>query len=253
MFEGKAVIVTGAAGGIGREIVRHFLTSGANVTGSDLAGRGAGTATDGLGDVADRYAAIDADIADERDVAALVSGAAERWGSIDVLVNVAAVTGAGLRDDGNLLEMTLESFDRIIAVNLRGTMLMCRHAIPVMLDHGGGAIVNISSRAAARGNLGFCAYSASKAGVNTLTANIAKAFGRQGIRCNGVMPGLITGTDSMAHESMTDAYLAAVERQSLVGRLGEPSDIAGMVAFLASDQAGFVNGQILSCDGGAGV
>jgi NAD(P)-dependent dehydrogenase (short-subunit alcohol dehydrogenase family) len=254
MLEDKVAVVTGAGGGIGREIARLFITSGARVVASDLEGRGADAAAEGLPDTDARFVAIDADISDEGDVAALIDGAAQTWGRLDVVVNVAAVTGAGLNEDRNVVDMTLESWDRVIAVNLRGTMLMCRAAIPVMLATGGGAIVNVSSRAAATGNERFCAYSASKAGVNSLTMTIAKAFGKRGIRCNAVMPGLVLGTDSMGHGSLTPDYLAAAERRVLVNRLGAPSDVAKMVAFLASDeQSGYVNGQIINCDGGQAV
>lgn len=166
-------------------------------------------------------------------------------------MNVAAVTGSGLAEDRNVVDMTLDSWDRIMNVNLRGTMLMCRYAIPLMLDSGGGAIVNVSSRAAAMGNTHLCAYSASKAGVNSLTLTIARSFGKQGIRANAVMPGIILGTDSADHERLTADYLAAVQRRLSVDRLGRPDDIARVVAFLASDEeSGYMNGQILSCDGG---
>jgi NAD(P)-dependent dehydrogenase (short-subunit alcohol dehydrogenase family) len=254
MLEEKVVVVTGAGGGIGREVARMFIASGARVVASDLQGRRAQSAVRGLPDSESRFIAIDADISDEGDVAALIDGAVQAWGSLDVLVNVAAVTGAGLSDDSNVVDMTLESWDRVIGVNLRGTMLMCRKAIPVMLDTGGGAIINVSSRAAATGNTRFCAYSASKAGVNSLTMSIAKAFGKRGIRCNAIMPGLVLGTDSMSHASLTPDYLAAAERRVLVNRLGAPSDVAHMVAFLASDElSGYVNGQIFNCDGGQAV
>ena len=146
MLEDKVVVVTGAGGGIGREIARLFVASSARVVASDLEGRGAETAAVGLADTEARFVAIAADISDEGDVAALIDGAAQTWGRLDVLVNVAAVTGAGLSEDRDVVDMTLESWDRVIDVNLRGTMLMCRKAIPVMLETGGGAIVNVSSR-----------------------------------------------------------------------------------------------------------
>lgn len=254
MFEGKAVLVTGAGGGIGKDVAREFLRRGASVIGSDLPGHSAELAADGIESAGKRYIAIPADISVEQDVTALVSQATSTWGRLDVLVNVAAVTGSGLADDSDCVSMPLASWDRIISVNLRGTMLVCRAAIPAMLATGGGAIVNVSSRSAAVGNTRFCAYSASKAGVNSLTMHLATAFGKQGIRCNGVMPGFVQGTAAAGHPSITKDYLAAIERRATVPRLGNTSDIAHLVAFLAADDlSGNINGQVINCDGGESV
>jgi NAD(P)-dependent dehydrogenase (short-subunit alcohol dehydrogenase family) len=234
-------VVTGAAGGIGRAVAERLLTTGATVVAADVAE---------VAWSAHRLIPVIADISDEGDVARVVA-AATAAGPLRALANVAAVTGAGLTGDGDVLSTPLEVWDRIIDVNLRGTMLMCRAALPALIEAGGGAIVNVSSAAAVRGARDLCAYSASKAAVNNLTMHIARAFGLQGIRCNAVMPGLVEGTGAMGYPGMTERHLEITKRMTSVGRLGQPRDIAEMVAFLLDDeQSGFVSGQILSCYGG---
>jgi NAD(P)-dependent dehydrogenase (short-subunit alcohol dehydrogenase family) len=244
-LDGKVAVVTGAAGGIGGAIAAHLAGAGARVVASDLRRPDAPD---------ERFVWVCGDIAEEPEVGSVIDTARATFGRLDVLVNVAALTGAALERDRTVVDTPLEVWDRVMAVNLRGTMLMCRHAIPVMLEGGGGAIVNISSRAAATGNTRFCAYSASKAALNSLTMTIARSFGKQGIRCNAIMPGIVMGTDSMGHGSVTDDYLAAALRRLAVGRLGQPDDVARLALFLASDElSGYLNGQILNCDGGQSV
>ena len=246
----RVAVVTGAAGGIGAACARLFAEHGARVVAVDLPGRGVDQVAASLpGD--GTAIGVEGDISREDDVERMVASAVSRCGAVHTLVNVAAVTGAGLADDTDLLTTSLDTWDRVVDVNLRGTMLCCRQVVPVMLEHGGGSIVNISSNAAIRGSRVLVGYSASKAALNNLTMHIAVAFGKQGIRCNAIMPGVVMGTGSIGWSGDPDRYRAAAERNVATPRLGEPSDIANLALFLASDRvSGYVTGQVISCDGG---
>ena len=244
----RVTIVTGAAGGIGAACASVAAAHGAHVVVCDLPDRGA---PDVAAALPGQAIAIEADISREDDVARLVAGAVERWGTVHTLLNVAALTGAALADDIDVASMPLATWDRVLDVNLRGTMLCCRAAVPVMLAGGGGSIVNVSSNAALRGSRGLAAYSTSKAAVNQLTMHLAVAYGKRGIRCNAIMPGIVTGTRSIDWADDPEQYRAAAERNVATPRLGEPTDVANLAVFLAADAvAGYVTGQVVSCDGG---
>jgi NAD(P)-dependent dehydrogenase (short-subunit alcohol dehydrogenase family) len=244
----RVTIVTGAAGGIGAACASLAAAHGARVVVSDLPDRGAAEVAAGLpGDAI----AVEADIAREDDVDRLVATTVEQWGTVHTLVNVAALTGAALVDDKDVASTPLATWDRVLEVNLRGTMLCCRAVVPVMLEQGGGSIVNVSSNAALRGSRGLAAYSASKAAVNSLTRHLAVAYGKRGIRCNAIMPGVITGTRSIDWTDEPERYRAAAEKNVATSRLGAPADVANLAVFLAADAvSGYVTGQVVSCDGG---
>jgi NAD(P)-dependent dehydrogenase (short-subunit alcohol dehydrogenase family) len=179
----------------------------------------------------------------------MIRTAVETFGGLDVLHNNAAMTAtAEHTHDADLLNMSVEYWDRSFAVNLRGAMLGCKHAIPEMIRGGGGSIINTSSNQSLSGDLSQFAYSAAKAGVNALTRSVATAYGRQGIRCNTVSPGIILTevTRSACPPDVVDAIVAS----NLVPRGGEPEDLAHAVLFLASDESAFITAQLLSVDGG---
>jgi NAD(P)-dependent dehydrogenase (short-subunit alcohol dehydrogenase family) len=244
----RVTIVTGAAGGIGAACASLAAAHGARVVVCDLPDRGAPAVAV---DVPGEAIAVEADISREDDVERLVDTAVERWGAVHTLLNVAALTGAALVDDTDVVTTPLATWDRVLDVNLRGTMLCCRAVVPVMLEGGGGSIVNVSSNAARGGSRGLAAYSASKAAVNQLTMHLAVAYGKRGIRCNAIMPGIITGTRSLDWAGDPDRYRAAAERNVATPRLGEPVDVANLAVFLAADSvSGYVTGQVVSCDGG---
>ena len=147
-----------------------------------------------------------------------------------------------------MTELDLEVWERTLAVNLTSQMLTCKHAIPEMVRNGGGSIINMSSGASLKGDRTRTAYGVSKAGVNTLTMYVATSHGKQNIRVNAIVPGLIITDAVRAH--LNDEILAGLGRAVLTTHLGEPDDIANTVVFLASDESRYITGQLLSVDGG---
>ena len=173
------------------------------------------------------------------------------FGAIDVIDNNAGATSLSVTDDQDLVSMTTEAWDRIYSINVRGPMLLIKHALPIMFERGGGSIVNISSGAADVGDLAFSAYGSSKAAVNTFTQYVATAYGERGIRCNAVSPGPIRdpSPDAIPKPLALEQLLIG---NCLVPRLGLPRDIAEAVLFLASPRSSFITGQVLRVDGGFG-
>jgi NAD(P)-dependent dehydrogenase (short-subunit alcohol dehydrogenase family) len=246
---GRVAIVTGAASGIGRATALALAAEGAAVVVADLVGDGAERVAREIAAAGGRAAAQQTDVADEGSVAAMIEAAVKSFGGLDVLHNNAAATDpALLSGDLELTAMEVAVWDRTLAVNLRGPMLGCKHAIPRMLERGGGSIVNTSSAAGLAGDLVRAAYGASKAGVDSLTRYVATQYGKRGIRCNSIAPGVIA-TPALA-ANVPPEQIDAYERSHLTPRLGRPEDIAKVVAFLASDDAAFITGQVISVDGG---
>jgi NAD(P)-dependent dehydrogenase (short-subunit alcohol dehydrogenase family) len=178
-----------------------------------------------------------------------VSEAEAAFGPVTVLHNNAAHKSPEvMRGDGNILDVDLDLWDAVQAVNLRGAVLGCRRVLPGMLDRGKGVIIMTSSVTADHGGTARVAYSVSKAGLQALVRHVATAFGKQGIRCNAVSPGIvITPTNA---KIIGPEQLAMSEKDHLTPRLGRPEDVAGLVTFLASDQAAFITGHTIPVDGG---
>lgn len=250
LLAGKIAIVTGAAGNLGSACARELAAEGARVVASDLPGEGLARTVEGIRANGGEAIAHPADLASEAEVAALVARAASAWGGVDLLANVAAHMG-GLEQDRDLLAMDAAFWDKAMAVNLRGSMLACKHAIPHMLERGGGAIVTFGSTAGQMGDVGLFAYSASKAALASLARSIATTYGKQGIRANCVCPGSVW--PEAWRSGMTPAFLTMAENTRLTPRLGVPEDIGRMVAFLLSDKASYVTGQTIMVDGGGTV
>ena len=247
--DGKVAIVTGGASGIGRATAALLAREGARVVVADRNLAGARQVAKEIGERGGQALAQWVDIAEESAVEALVAAAVERFGAVHVLHNNAALTDAGQHAaDQDLVEMRVEDWDRSMAVNLRGAMLCCKHALPPMLGAGGGSIVNTASNQALSGDLTQFAYAAAKAGLIQLARSVATAYGRRGIRCNGVSPGLIRTPASEA--ACTPEMMDAIVEHNLVPRAGEPDDMAHAVLFLASDESAFITGQVLCVDGG---
>ena len=240
-FKGKTVIVTGAASGIGRGVAERFSQEGANVVLCDIDAQK-------LGDVAgalpqERTLAQRCDVADFDAVRALVTAAVARFGTLDVMVN-----NAGIASEGTALDVSLEDWRRTIDTDLSGVFHGCRAALPELLKTK-GCIVNTASVSGLGADWAMCAYNAAKGGVVNLTRSLALDFGAKGVRANSVCPSLTeTG---MTQDMVKDPALVAkfMERMP-IGRVAQPADIAAVVAFLASDDARFVNGANLPVDGG---
>jgi NAD(P)-dependent dehydrogenase (short-subunit alcohol dehydrogenase family) len=248
-LESLVAVVTGGASGIGRATVEAMARQGARVVVADRdTATGAEVAADirGEGGLAQP---VPVDIADEASVAAMVEQVVGAWGTIDVLVNAAAITDrAHLARDTTVIDIDLDHWNRTLAVDLSGTMLVCKHVVPLMVAQGSGSIVNVSSNSSLGGDLGLSGYAAAKAGVNSLTRSIATAFGKSGIRCNTVSPAAIEGPTFAA--GVPPPLIEAMRANCLLPFLGAPADVAAAIVFLASDEARFVTGQLLCVDGG---
>jgi NAD(P)-dependent dehydrogenase (short-subunit alcohol dehydrogenase family) len=236
-LEGKAAVVTGAAGGIGRAVVDAFTEAGAEVVGVD---------------VAEASGVVHADLTHAGEAARAVGEAVEQLGRLDVVFNGAGISGRPF-GDGPVHECDEDAWDRVLDANLKSVFLVCRHAVPHLIEGGGGSIVNVSSVLGIVGgdeDYGSHAYAASKGGVIALSRAIATYYARQSIRCNVICPAVID--TPQAARSVGDPRLRERlrELQPLTGEPGRPDDVASAALFLASAAAGFVTGVVLPVDGG---
>jgi len=261
-LEGKTAIVVGAGQtpgetmGNGRATAIVFAREGARVLAVD---RDLASAEETVAMIAEKGGealAVRADVTEESEIAAAVAAATERWGRIDILHNNVGVSIAG--GDAPITEITIEAFDRIVAINLRGMVLACKHVLPVMREQRSGAIISISSMAA-WGVYPFVGYKTTKAGVVAMTEQIAINDAQYGIRANVILPGLIDtpmAVDTRAKAGGRPRAEVAAERDAdvpLRGKMGTAWDVANAALFLASDEAQFITGVALPVDGGASV
>lgn len=188
------------------------------------------------------------DLGEPDSVRGLFDAAVAEFGGVDALFNVGADMGA-VRNDSDVVDIDLEIWDRTMTVNLRGYVLTMKYGIPLMLARGGGVIVNTSSAAAFQGEPARPAYAAAKAGIGALTRHVASRWGREGIRCNAVAPGFTATENIRSAPHWPDLQSGALKRMRST-RVGETGDTAAMVAFLMSEDAEWVNGQVLNVDGG---
>jgi NAD(P)-dependent dehydrogenase (short-subunit alcohol dehydrogenase family) len=247
--DGKVAIVTGGGGGIGGATARALAREGASVAVVDIDGARAAEVADTIRASGGAAVSIETDLSMEAEVEAAVGSVVAEYGRLDVLHNNAALTESDfLSRDTQVTDLALDVWERTMAVNLRSQMLTCKHAIPVMVGHGGGSIINMSSGASLKGDRTRTAYGVSKAGVNTLTMYVATAHGKQGVRVNTIVPGLIITDAVRAH--LTERMLAGLGRATLTPYVGQPDDVANLVVFLASDESRYITGQIIAIDGG---
>ena len=246
---GKVALVTGGAGGIGAATAVALAREGAGVAVLDIDRDGAERVAAEIGSAGGDALAVAADVSDEEGVVLAVHTVVDHFGRLDVLHNNAALTDSEfLSRDTSVTDLELEVWERTLAVNLTSQMLTCKYAIPEMVRGGGGSIINMSSGASLKGDRTRTAYGVSKAGVNTLTMYVATSHGKQNIRVNAIVPGLIITDAVRAH--LTEEILSGLSGAILTTHLGEPDDIANTVVFLASDESRYITGQLLSVDGG---
>jgi len=243
----KVAIVTGSASGIGKAIALAFGREGAVVVGADVNVAGGEEIAEEIKNAGGKAAFIDADVAESEQVLRLVEKTVKDHGKLDIMVN-----NAGIEVFSRLADTEEEMWDRLMSINLRGVFVGTKHAVPKMLENGGGVIINMASVAGIMGAGGLAAYNASKGGVVLLTRNTAMDYGSRNIRANCICPGFIS-------TPMVDAVLsmpgANEMREKIIGlcpagRLGKPEEVAHCAVFLASDESSYMNGHALVVDGG---
>ncbi|WP_336787588.1 SDR family oxidoreductase [Paenibacillus sp. MMO-177] len=246
-LSGKVAVITGAASGMGKAIAELYAAEGAKVVVSDLRADTAQTVVDGIEAKGGTAVAVAANVAKEEDVQQLIDTAVEKFGTVDILVN-----NAGIMDNFvPAADLTDELWERIFAINTTGPMRTIRKVLPLFLEKKAGVIVNIASAGGLFGSRAGAAYTASKHAVVGLTKNVGFQYATQGIRCNAIAPG---GVNTNIGTSINAPNPFGMER-AMVGiqvnpRAGEPEEIAKVALFLASDDASFVNGTVVTADAG---
>ena len=243
---GKVGIVTGGASGIGLATSKILAHEGASVVVADFNLDGAREVAAAIAAAGGRAVAAQLDATDAQSVQAVVEVARREFGALHILHN--NVGGTDVTKDLNVVELDLDCWDRVFALCLKSVLMGSKFTIPLMIASGGGSIINTASMSGMGGDLTNTAYGVAKTGVMSLTKYIATQYGRQNIRCNAIAPSVVM-TPAVA-KFMPEPVLDNFRKHTLLPRLGQPEDIGYLVAFLASDEAGYITGQTITADGG---
>jgi NAD(P)-dependent dehydrogenase (short-subunit alcohol dehydrogenase family) len=246
-LDGKSVVITGGASGIGRASARMLASEGAAVVIGDVDDAAAGVAAE-IRDAGRHATFVPTDVRSSDEVRHLVDSAVEEYGRLDAIVN-----NVGVAIGGSAGEMSEDDWNRVIDINLTGVWRGMRYAIPEMRKAGGGSIVNVSSVQSMVGFIGWAGYAASKGGINALTQQAAVEYAPEGIRVNAIIPGtILTGMNEgiLAEHPDPDGLIAEWTAMHPVGRIGQPEEVATAVVYLTSDESSFVTGMLLRVDGG---
>ncbi len=238
LLDGKVAVITGAGSGMAKASTKVFVREGAKVVAADISGAEKDTAVD----VGDAVLPFHCDVTREDDVAALFEAAMKEFGRVDAVLNV-----AGIGEATPITKVTMEQYDRVMDVDLRGVLLGMKYGIRAMLEGGGGVVINWSSVGGLNAALATAVYSAAKAGVIAVTKAAAVEYGERGIRANAICPGIIL-TEIMGASGA--AHFPEMLEKAALKRAGQPYEVAEVAAFLASDRASYVSGAVIPVDGG---
>jgi 3-oxoacyl-[acyl-carrier protein] reductase len=242
---GKVSIITGAARGIGHATALKFAREGAKVVLCDLDGAALAATVNQVRDTGGEAHGFVLDVTDPASIQAMVDAVLRRYGRVDVLVN-----NAGIVQDAQLLKMREDQFDSVLDVNLKGTYNCTKAVAPIMVEQNSGVILNASSIVGIHGNFGQSNYAASKFGVIGLAKTWARELGRKGVRANAVCPGFV---ETSILSTIPEKVLELMKARVPLGRLARPEEIANTYAFLASDEASYINGAVIEVSGGATI
>ena len=244
-LQGKVAIITGSASGIGEATAIKFAREGAKVAVCDINMGEAQRVADAIVEDGGAALAFRIDVTDKASIARMVEGVMAAWGRIDTLVN-----NAGIVQDAQFKKMSEEQFDRVIDVNLKGVYNCTKAVVDIMLEQHSGCILNASSIVGLYGNFGQTNYAATKFGVIGMVKTWARELGRKGIRANAICPGFV---ETPILKSMPDKVIKMMEDRVPLGRLARPEEIANTYAWLASDEASYINGAVIEVSGGVTI